>query len=490
MRFKGSLVAAGGGQRRRFLGRCQLPSRQLRLETLEGRLLLSADGILAQVTPAWFADFSDTAAPRHVNPAGLSLDDLDSWSEKESSSSSSDAGVFDWVVHFDTTSVAEMSAADQTASLLAASGQARFEVLRGLGLTGQVLVRSWGDSADSVANLLATNDHVFSFELDVVRELQVEPDDQNAWMLWGLDNTGQTGGTSDADIDAPEAWAISTGSSSTVVAVIDSGVDYNHVDLAANIWTNPGEIARNGIDDDGNGFVDDVHGYDFYSDDGDPMDDNGHGTHCSGTIAGVGNNGIGVAGVNWSSSIMALKFLSAGGSGYTSDAIRAVNYATMMRTTYNVNVRVTSNSWGGGGYSAAMDSAILASGSAGILFVAAAGNDSTNNDVSPHFPSNYDQASILSVAATDHNDALASFSNYGATTVHLGAPDSRSTARSPAGVTPATRAPAWPRHTSRAWPLWPGPSIQTPPWPKSVTRSCRVPTRWCRWPGRRSPAAG
>ena len=190
-------------------------------------------------------------------------------------------------------------------------------------------------------------------------------------------------------IDAPDAWNISTGSQSVVVAVIDTGVDYTHPDLAANIWTNPGEIAGNGRDDDGNGFVDDVHGYDFAEHDGDPMDDNGHGTHVAGTIAAVGNNGLGVAGVNWSASIMPLKFLNSQGPGYLSDAIRAINYATMERTRYGVNVRVMNNSWGGGGFSSAMQTAIQAASDAGILFVAAAGNSGTNNDASPHYPANY-----------------------------------------------------------------------------------------------------
>jgi len=382
-------------------------------------VFLDAGGILPVVSSLWFADFTEAGTPSHVNPDTLATD----WTESESAHNSGDNGAnqYDWIVQFNTKAVAEVTTALQTTSLLVGGGL-QFDVVRGLGLVGQMLVRSSGASIEAVNDYLASNKYVAGYELDAVHVFQAVPNDSQYARLWGLNNTGQTGGTPDADIDAAEAWDISTGSSEIVVGVIDTGVDYTHPDLAANIWTNPGEIAGNGIDDDGNGFVDDGNGYDFVNNDGDPMDDNDHGTHVSGTIAGAGNNGLGVAGVNWSSSIMGLKFLSASGSGYTSDAVRAINYATMMRTTFDVNVRVTNNSWGGGGFSTAMQSAIQASGEAGILFVAAAGNDGTNNDVSPHYPSNYDLANVLSVAATDHNDNLASFSNYGIATVHLAAP--------------------------------------------------------------------
>jgi subtilisin family serine protease len=182
------------------------------------------------------------------------------------------------------------------------------------------------------------------------------------------------------------------------------------------MWRNPKEIPNNGIDDDGNGYIDDVYGYDFVNNNGNPMDDNDHGTHVAGTIAGVGNNGLGIAGVNWSGKIMALKFLDASGSGNASNAIRAVQYATQM------GVKCTNNSWGGGGYSQALFDAIKAAGNSGSLFVAAAGNNGTNTDNSPNYPSNYNLDNIISVCASDHNDKLASFSNYGATSVDLCAP--------------------------------------------------------------------
>lgn len=250
--------------------------------------------------------------------------------------------------------------------------------------------------------------------------LATTPNDARFAELWGLNNTGQSGGTNDADIDAPEAWDTLT-DSTMVVAVIDTGVDYTHPDLANVMWTNPGEIAGNGIDDDGNGYVDDIHGYDWVNNDGDPIDDHNHGTHVAGTIAAEGNNSIGVVGVNWSAQIMALKFLSSSGSGSTSNAIRAIDYATMM------GANMTNNSWGcgpGGCFSQAMEDSIQAANDAGVLFIAAAGNDNNNNDNTPTYPASYDVPNVIAVAATDRNDNRSSFSSYGATTVDLGAPGS------------------------------------------------------------------
>ncbi len=251
------------------------------------------------------------------------------------------------------------------------------------------------------------------------------PNDNSFSQLWGLNNTGQTIGgaigTSDADIDAPEAWSIATGSKSVLVGVLDSGVDYNHPDLSPNIWTNPGEIQGNGIDDDGNGFIDDVHGWDFANNDSDPIDDNCHGTHVAGIIGATGNNNIGVVGVCWNISIVSIKIADADGVWVATDAINAVYYAT------KVGVHLTSNSWGGSGFSQTLKDAITDADNHGILFITSAGNDGVDTDVSPHYPSAYDNPNIIAVAATDQNDALAQFtppksSNYGATTVDLAAP--------------------------------------------------------------------
>lgn len=236
------------------------------------------------------------------------------------------------------------------------------------------------------------------------------------YYLWGLHNTGQSGGTVDADIDAPEAWDITTGSSNIVIAVIDTGVDMTHVDLSVNIWTNPGEIPGNGKDDDGNGYIDDVHGWDFSANDNDPSDTNTckHGTHVSGTIGAIGNNGNGVTGVNWNVKIMPLRFL--GGllcSGSDANAIKAIEYAA------DKGVRIANNSWGGGGYNRALEDAIRNSN---MIFVAAAGNENNNNDLKPSYPASFPLDNIISVAATDHNDLRASFSNYGLASVDLAAP--------------------------------------------------------------------
>jgi subtilisin family serine protease/PKD repeat protein len=224
-------------------------------------------------------------------------------------------------------------------------------------------------------------------------------------LLWGMDT-----------IHASAAWDISTGNSNIIIGVIDTGVAYTHNDLAANIWHNPGEIPFNGIDDDGNGYVDDTVGWDFCNSDNNPTDDSFHGTHVAGTIAGVGNNGLGVTGVMWKAQIMPLKFLNSSGNGNTADAIEALQYAIKNGAC------ITNNSWGGAGYTASLYAAISAANDAQQLFVASAGNDSINNDVSHHYPSDYNLPNVISVAATNTTDNLADFSNYGAFVVDLAAP--------------------------------------------------------------------
>ncbi len=266
-------------------------------------------------------------------------------------------------------------------------------------------------------DLLARDSSVEYAEPDYIVSINLTPNDPQYSQLWGMNNSGQSGGTVDADIDAPEAWNITTGSSNVIVGVIDTGMDYTHQDLVANIWTNPGEIAGDGKDNDGNGYIDDLHGINAILNNGNPMDDNGHGTHVGGTIGGAGNNGIGVVGVNWSVSIAACKFLSSSGSGSTSDAVKCFNYFNNLKAS-GQNIVVTNNSWGGGGSSQMLKDAM----SGTILHVAAAGNAGSNNDATAFYPANYDLPNIISVAATDRYDLMASFSNYGATTVDLAAP--------------------------------------------------------------------
>ena len=249
------------------------------------------------------------------------------------------------------------------------------------------------------------------------------PNDPRFQELWGLHNDADT------DIDAPEAWDTQVGAPGIVVGVVDTGVDHGHEDLQANMWRNPGESGSgretNRRDDDGNGFVDDVFGWDFANDDNDPMDDNGHGSHVSGTIAATGDNGLGVTGVNWRASVMALKFLSANGSGTPSDAIEAILYAAQN------GARILNNSWGGGGRSQALLEAIEVARDRNVLFVAAAGNEGRDNDRTPSYPASYEVDNILSVAAYDRADGLASFSNFGKSSVDLGAPGVEVTSTTP-----------------------------------------------------------
>jgi subtilisin family serine protease len=260
-----------------------------------------------------------------------------------------------------------------------------------------------------------------NYEIKMLTNGQIFPNDLLFEDLWGMHNSGQTGGTSDADIDGPEAWYIDRNCSQTIVAVLDSGVDYYHSDLASNMWVNQAEFAGTpGIDDDGNGYVDDIYGYDFADRDPDPADYHGHGTHVSGTIGAIGDNATGVTGVCWNGAIMALKvFPNYGEPAFVAGAIEAIEYAC------NSGARVLSNSWGGGYYNQSLKDAIERANGAGVLFVAAAGNDyGNNNDVYPHYPSSYDCENIIAVLSTNHYDEMSSFSCYGPMSVDLGAPGS------------------------------------------------------------------
>jgi thermitase len=246
-----------------------------------------------------------------------------------------------------------------------------------------------------------------------------QPNDPMFADQWALNNLGQDGGTERADLDALKAWETTKGSDYVVVAVLDSGVDYTHTDLAANMWHRPASLPA--YTDDELGTFNDLNGFNGTDKIADPMDDNGHGTHCAGIIGAEGDNGEGIVGINWHVKIMPLKFLSRGGFGTTEDAIEAINYA-IDRKKHGVNVRIISASWGSNSYSKALEDTIRAASDAGILFVAAAGNDGSNNDSRPHYPSNYDVPNVISVAALDRTDHLAGFSNFGTKTVHIAAP--------------------------------------------------------------------
>lgn len=251
------------------------------------------------------------------------------------------------------------------------------------------------------------------------------PTDPQLNQLWGMVNTGQSldgdSGTYQAvaglDIDATHGWQIETGSKKVVVAVIDTGVNYNEPDLQGNIWTNEAELnGVKGIDDDKNGFVDDIHGWDFVNKTGDPMDVFGHGTHCSGTIGARANDGLGVVGVAWDVSIMPIRFLGDDGGGNLADAVSAIDYAIKMKAN------IMNNSWGGGAFAQSLLDVITKAKDAGILFVAAAGNDAGDNDSIPSYPASYQVDNVIAVAAIDPTGAVASFSNYGHSSVQIAAP--------------------------------------------------------------------
>lgn len=285
-----------------------------------------------------------------------------------------------------------------------------------------VIKRPVFETQRSVLKTYAQLENVEVIEPNFIYRVNKMPNDPMLGQLWGINNVGQKDkdnsvGVQGIDVGAIQAWDIETGSANTIVAVIDTGVDYTNADLAQNMWTNDLELnGTKGVDDDKNGVVDDIYGYNAVKDSGDPKDDHGHGSHCSGTIGAKGNDGKGIVGVAWDTRIMAVKFLDENGSGTLENAIKAIDYASKM------GAKILSNSWGGGGESQTLKEAIERSHQAGALFVAAAGNESNNNDKNPTFPASYQVPNVLAVAAIDNKGQIASFSNYGKSSVQVGAP--------------------------------------------------------------------
>ncbi|MDP2713370.1 S8 family serine peptidase [Rheinheimera sp.] len=277
-----------------------------------------------------------------------------------------------------------------------------------------------GVDRDHLIKKLAANPAVEVAEPDYPVKALATPNDPSFGELWGLHNTGQSGGTAGADIKAVDAWDISTGSHDIIIGVIDTGMDYNHPDLIDNRWVNPGSLPGS------------TYGYSTLNAEQDPMDSDSHGTHVAGTIGASGNNGTGVVGVNWNVTLLPCQFLGPTG-GSTAGAIECINYFTDLKLNHGVDIKATNNSWGGGGFSETLRAAIQSGGDAGILFIAASGNDGGDADAAPMYPAAYDLDVIVSVASTDRNDNMSDFSNYGLTSVDLGAPGSAILSTIPGG---------------------------------------------------------
>lgn len=395
-------------------------NRTTQLETLENRLFLAAHALVGQRFTT-----SDGLAAVRMNWNGNQVNAV--------------AG--QWILQLDGYSGNYVRQAEKADGQITRAGSA-FNVNRHLGASG--LFSVYAPTSLTVAETMRRFAKLPGFryaEPDFIYELQLTPNDPSYGIMWGLNNTGQSGGTVDADIDAPEAWDVSTGSTSVVVGMVDSGIDLNHPDLAANIWTNPYEIPGNGIDDEGNGYVDDINGWDWWGNgasdgvgDSVPADQSDHGTHTAGTVGGRGNNSTGGTGVNWNVKMMALKIGGPGPSVSGSDAVSAMNYMVDMKNR-GQNVRVSNHSWGGSGFSTSMNNAVASHATADILFVAAAGNAGSNNDSFPFYPASYNQPNVISVGNLTRFNTRNSGSNYGQNSVDLFAPgtDIFSTVRTSSG---------------------------------------------------------
>lgn len=327
------------------------------------------------------------------------------------------------------------TAGSERANARAVAGAVRAEQLSPLAKDAEKFTLAPGRGVKEAIEALKRNPNVRYAEPDYILTKAAVSNDTyyTNGSLWGMYGDA-TSPANQYGSQAGEAWALGyTGSNEIYIGVIDEGIQVTHPDLQANIWVNPHETPGDGIDNDGNGKADDVHGWDFVNNDASVYDAGGdaHGTHVSGTIGGVGGNGIGVAGVNWNVTMISGKFLGASG-GSTSGAIAAVDYMNDLKSRHGLNIVATSNSWGGGGFSQALLDAINRGGDRDILFIAAAGNSGTDNDAGNYYPSNYQCTNagsrgwdcVVSVASITSSGAKSSFSQYGATTVDLGAPGS------------------------------------------------------------------
>lgn len=400
--------------RQRQLG--QKRFRKLLVEALEERLVLAVANY-DQVDSHWFD------RPPLISIMGPDPVDLPSAQQQ--------AALMRWVARLSPEQVENYDSVAEAAALIQTIAP-QAHVRQGLGLPGQLLVVASERNARLVESQLIQSQRFAYVSRDSVFTAQDDsspptPTDPRLTEQYGLENSGDSNGTRDADVDALDAWQITRGSPNVVVAVLDSGIDLDHEDLAGRIWMNSAEIPGNQLDDDGNGYVDDVYGYNFRGRNGDTNDDNGHGTHVAGIIGARADNEVGGAGVAPEISLMPVKFLDANNDGFESEAAEAINYVTMMRQR-GVDVRVINASWvSQSGDEPALREAIRAAGEADILFVTSAGNGNAlrranDNDIEPVYPANYNLPNLLSVAATDRNDYLAPFYNFGANSVQLAAP--------------------------------------------------------------------
>src|SRR2546425_1691493 len=293
-----------------------------------------------------------------------------------------------------------------------------------IGSVGVRRIHSRSRDTSALLAFLRNHPDVAYAEPNYIVQADALPNDTSFGILWGLRNFGQvvgTPGTPGADIQTPLAWDVSTGSAANVVAVIDTGIKYTHPDLAANVWSAPTSFTVV-IGGQTITCAAGTHGFNAIKKTCDPLDDNGHGTHVSGTIGAVGNNSRGVVGVNWTTSIMASKAFNASGTGTLADAINAIEFVLQAAAATGANVRVLSNSWSSGGFSQALLDEIDKANTNNMLFVASAGNNATNNDVFPQYPASYTAPNVIAVAATTNTDSLALSSNWGPSSVDLGAP--------------------------------------------------------------------